>query len=705
MAETAQSVGQILDDPDFRALPQERRDAIMRDLLEQGAPPPAAPGIAGRVRQFFAPPAPEQVGATTDVAQWLPGFELLNVLPRQTQEQVVAATPQTARALPATAINVAGSGLGAALGIASGIPGLPLVLEAAGSYGARKLNVALGLEDPDPLQDVLSVVIPAATRGPSTLRETVLKPIAKSSVIGQKALQNVEKKAHDVTRSARQVDIDAVKAQNQALETAHAQAKLMVQQQNQLYDQLNRDAQALFDNLTAGERANYVQLKTAAERTNKAYTHRESRIETFARGQKAAAPQQVQAAFDSMPAIPNKADVQKLYQDIDATLATIDMKVPVQKYREAQAKIKTWTDGLENFPRGERETRRMEGFLKGLQITPEGAATGEALSLTAIHNGTKFMGRQVRQLRRAARRGVPGAEQELAAANKLYIALDESFAEAAQHHTIPGQIRMQALEARAAWKRVQTWEDMKEFGQDMTRLDASTGNQVLTPIQARQRLESPQYASLKRFLQQTPVDPANPAAGNMYDFTVETFKALEPKQMTIKDRVAYLAQLQAVGDPQGRLVDTSPIDTSQFRPPERTFTPPVPQSQFVPEPGAPALLPEPEALPAFQGQEIRPGALSYGTRFLLPATGAVAGWGAKALGINPYLGAGLGAASGEWASHKIAEYFMTAQGQKTLLRIMQERGLRLDPVTMGLLNAGTRHGITYTLPADDDDDD
>lgn len=69
-----------------------------------------------------------------------------------------------------TALPVAGAAAGSAGGPAGTIAG-----EMAGSYGARKLNVALGLEEPGMVGDVASVVLPPALRGAGALIKGVAK--------------------------------------------------------------------------------------------------------------------------------------------------------------------------------------------------------------------------------------------------------------------------------------------------------------------------------------------------------------------------------------------------------------------------------------------------------------------------------------------------------------------------------------------------
>jgi hypothetical protein len=52
----------------------------------------------------------------------------------------------------------------------------------AGSYGARKLNVALGLEKPDVIGDVASVAVPPALRGVSKVVTPLLKSTTKAVI-------------------------------------------------------------------------------------------------------------------------------------------------------------------------------------------------------------------------------------------------------------------------------------------------------------------------------------------------------------------------------------------------------------------------------------------------------------------------------------------------------------------------------------------
>lgn len=142
--------------------------------------PPAAPpqSLLGRIRggvaDFFAPIPQENLGPTTQaVAETIPGFEFLGFLPQQTQEQVVAATPETVK----TAANVGLQTGMSALGTAMGGP-VGTVFGSGLGYGTA---VALGLEEPSLLGAGLAVGVPAVVAGGKPVTKAVVKRLPGAS--------------------------------------------------------------------------------------------------------------------------------------------------------------------------------------------------------------------------------------------------------------------------------------------------------------------------------------------------------------------------------------------------------------------------------------------------------------------------------------------------------------------------------------------
>ena len=93
---------------------------------------------------------------------------------------VPAPTPaQLGKTVAATGINLTGALGGAAIGTAIGGPIGTVFGEMAGSYGARKLNVALGFEEPGRVGDIASVAVPPMLRGVGKVVPAVTKAVVR----------------------------------------------------------------------------------------------------------------------------------------------------------------------------------------------------------------------------------------------------------------------------------------------------------------------------------------------------------------------------------------------------------------------------------------------------------------------------------------------------------------------------------------------
>lgn len=154
--------------PDRQAL--EQRLQHLKSLLPSlpdapsatPAPPPSAPPAAAAAPVAGPPTAATQM-------QMLEQQEQGRLAAERTVGSPTRPAPTLAelgRGAAATGISATGAMLGTAAGTLAApffgpaAPAIPLVGEMAGSYLARQANVALGLEDPGTLGDVLSVATP-----------------------------------------------------------------------------------------------------------------------------------------------------------------------------------------------------------------------------------------------------------------------------------------------------------------------------------------------------------------------------------------------------------------------------------------------------------------------------------------------------------------------------------------------------------------
>jgi hypothetical protein len=301
---------------------------------------------------------------------------------------------------------------------------------------------------------------------------------------------------------------------------------------------------------------------------------------------------------------------------------------------------------------------------------------------------------------------------------------------------------MQLREARQGYRLRETFLDMQGFVQDIKDI-SRTGEEALNPRKALDALESPGYANLKNWLTLMPGDKPGKT---LYDDTVANFQTMTKTQMTVRDAQVWYAQLKATGDPRGKLYDITPRTPPVGSPPTRTSTPPIPESalpvvppkggapqQPVPErvpplrdeqyltpnpPPAPtpqevprpldpldpaSLAPVPGKLPNYQGAPIHRGFWASTLPYALPtAAAATAALVSPSMSWTPAGMAGMAAVGGLTAATQagMAALLMKPAGQKLLVKLITERGLRLDPVTTGILTSAVRQGVSYGLPQD-----
>jgi hypothetical protein len=106
------------------------------------------------------------------------------------------------RTVAATGTGMAGGALGALGGTAAApflgpfAPVAPIVGGMAGNYGARRLNVALGLEDEGTLGDVLSVAVPGVTGTVQALAKPIIKRLpGAAGALHQQAAEDLAARA------------------------------------------------------------------------------------------------------------------------------------------------------------------------------------------------------------------------------------------------------------------------------------------------------------------------------------------------------------------------------------------------------------------------------------------------------------------------------------------------------------------------------
>lgn len=176
-------VQKLLNDPRFAELPPDVRERLLRDALPATQTP--FQRLAG---------TPEQQRASTGYLGMLPGFEFMGLLPQAQQEAVATGLPEGARTATATGLGIAGSAGGAVAGAALGGPAGAALGEMGGSFAARKANVALGLEDPGTLGDVLSVAVPGVTRAYQAVKPALVKHLpGAQTVLHEEGLQALQR--------------------------------------------------------------------------------------------------------------------------------------------------------------------------------------------------------------------------------------------------------------------------------------------------------------------------------------------------------------------------------------------------------------------------------------------------------------------------------------------------------------------------------
>lgn len=218
--------------------------------------------------------------------------------------------------------------------------------------------------------------------------------------------------------------------------------------------------------------------------------------------------------------------------------------------------------------------------------------------------------------------------------------------------------------------------------------------------------------------------------GKLYDFTMPYTPRPAPVPMRPPLPEEYMTQVPPKGGaPQQPVPEKIPELTRHDYAP----APPAPIPQPVPEPipnlNEALLARVPEKPPSWAEQlqkgaipspgrvvgsqmtpartgplpPIRQGVVAAGAQYA-PAIGlGTAGFFVnKAFpGVIPggqYGAMGVGTALGLGTKQILASILMKPKSQDLLVKLIESRGLRLDPVMTGILNAAVRQGVTYGLP-------
>ena len=265
---------------------------------------PVGSQVRGGVKKFFAPIPPEQLGPTTEaVAETIPGFEFLGFLPKETQERIVAATPEASRTAASvgvqTGLTAAGTALGGPVGTVFG-SGL--------GYGAA---VGLGLEEYSPLGAGLAVGLPGLQAVVPAVSKRALKKVVQSSR-GWKAVQQ----ADEANIAAQKTYSEGVEAAEQAYATQQAE-----------YQAATRAREA--ERLAKGsQRRAVAQEAHTATEARRAETHR-------ARQERAQEASRVRQARTTQTAEEKTAQQAREYQE---QVARYDQAVASQRQAVAQAR-------------------------------------------------------------------------------------------------------------------------------------------------------------------------------------------------------------------------------------------------------------------------------------------------------------------------------------------------------------------------------
>jgi hypothetical protein len=322
------------------------------------------------------------------------------------------------RDIPAALISTGGQLGGFALG---GVPG-----EIGGSLLARKVNVALGLEEPGLGGDIASVAVPPLARGVVK----ALPAVARATRAGQAVTEAGEQTA-TATEAARQQTLQEAAGYTEQLRKAEQTAAATNARAQEVYAARTQQAKEAATAKTAAQEAKYERSVQASHRSaEEQTTANQAAYQSQVQGYEGAV-QQHRTALTELQQMPGQFRPETPSSTLYAAAAQANPSVQLPQTAAVAAELRATPEGLQSIARG-----GVQDLADELHTLAQQSLAGDGLAYARLQKIRSDLGAEVGRLRRQG-----GAEYR--DVSRLYGALEQDL----------GQSSAQVLQAASRARR------------------------------------------------------------------------------------------------------------------------------------------------------------------------------------------------------------------------------------------------------------
>jgi hypothetical protein len=411
-------VQQLVKTREYLARKPEEREQVLKIFQD------STPEVQDQILSQLTPASPsERAEAMAPSLQWLAGMEFMHVLPESAQRTVAGYLPGITAGAIQTGTTLAGAALGAATG-----PFAPVAvpaLETAGSLAGRKLNVALELEEPGTIGDVVSIAGPLATRGAAAL-----PLLSRVSRAGRAVTQAADETATATQAAATQTAEEAA-AHAERVRKAEQTAAAANTRAQQVYEARVQQAEQGAAAKTTAQEAKYErslrQAHTSAEEQTIAEQQAYQRqVQGYEEG-----VQQHRTALTELQQMPGQFRPETPSSTLYAAATKANPSVQLPQTAAVAAELRATPEGLQSIARG-----GVQDLADELHTLAQQSLAGDGLAYARLQKIRSDLGAEVGRLRRQG-----GAEYR--DVSRLYGALEQDL----------GQSSAQVLQAASRARR------------------------------------------------------------------------------------------------------------------------------------------------------------------------------------------------------------------------------------------------------------
>jgi hypothetical protein len=400
----------------------------------------ATPEVQEQIVAQLTPATPaEKFEEIAPELQWLPGMEFMHALPESAQRTVAGYLPGIAAGTIQTGAQLAGAALGGMTGPAA--PVAVPVFEGLASLGARKLNVALGFEEPGMVGDIASVALPPLTRG-----VTAALPTAARISRAGRAVTTAGEQTTAATEAATQQTLQEAADYAEQVRKAEQTAAAANTRAQEVYAARTQQAQEAATAKTAAQEAKYQRSLTekarlAEERTAANQAAYEGQVQAYE-----GAVQQHRTALGELQAMPGQFRPETPSSTLYAAAAKANPQVELRQTAAMAEELMGTPEGLQTIQRG-----GVQSLAEELHGLAQQSLSKDGLSYARLQKIRSDLGAEVGRLRRQG--GVEYAEVA-----KLYGALERDIGSS------PAQVLQAASKARRQEYAVEELNQMVQTG-------------------------------------------------------------------------------------------------------------------------------------------------------------------------------------------------------------------------------------------------